>query len=646
MAAVEIVGPMDRFPVVVERIQAAGVLHLVETPLAEYGAADLLSKIHLTETQAREREICAQTVQIMDELAVETPAAARPGTARAAAARYAELGAWSLERLLARARALSARTRAFTRRERNLTDDITSLQGYERILSAFAPLVETRELPRGFELVGVVFERRNRLARDMLRREMIRLTAGRLAFLEQALDGGRTAVLLGFPRSHAARVRSFIASAGIGDLAFPRHLRDRPFEEAFAALQGELAELLEARRAVRGGLEGFLDGHAAEMAALRELARDTLSRYDALPKFARTRHAFVIQGWMPRGAAAGLAEALSRLSDGAVVLHTVPERVLGVPPVRLENPRPVSPFETLLSLMPLPRYRTIDPTAYLATFFPPIFGLMLADAGYGALVLAGAAILRAAAKGRALPRRLALIAASCGAFTVLFGFVFGELFGELGKSLGLRPLWQERFSLEAGRSAGTLLGYLALALAVGVLQVVFGLVVGVVNARRIGDTAMVVGNLARIAGIAVLFFFVGVLARVLPPIFTTFGVAASIALLSLMVMQTIRHPTHGILIPIEILSTVGNILSYARIMAIGLSSVVLSLLASMLAGMAGSVVLSVLIVLLVNALNLALGIVDPVIQGLRLQYVEFFSKFYLGGGRPFAPFRKMGGAAS
>jgi V/A-type H+/Na+-transporting ATPase subunit I len=88
----------------------------------------------------------------------------------------------------------------------------------------------------------------------------------------------------------------------------------------------------------------------------------------------------------------------------------------------------------------------------------------------------------------------------------------------------------------------------------------------------------------------------------------------------------------------------GNILSYARIMAIGLASVVLGLLAGMFSGMIANIVFGLLVVILIHALNLVLGIVDPTIQGLRLQYVEFFSKFYQSGGRRFSPLRKMGGA--
>ena len=652
MAAVEILGPVELFHESVELIQQAGALHIVETPLAEYGKAGLLEKMHLTDNQAEEREACAKTAGVLDEMVADIPASflrSPAGGSGFAVAEYERLGSFPLETLSGRAGTLAARVRSFTRRERNMTADIDSLAAFEAVLSSFAPLVETRELPRDFEMVGVVFERRNKLARDALNREVERITSGTYRFLEQPLDNGRLAVLIGFPRRSSERVRALVASAGIGTMVFPPHLRDKPFEEAWAALQEEMEGLQAERRRLREGMAVFFGERAAEMIALHHLFHDRLARYDALPKFARTRHAFIVQGWLPRARMESLAAGLSGLGKGPggvtspVVLREVRPKALGIPPVLLDNAQPVKSFEPMLSLLPLPRYGTMDPTIYLATFFPPIFGLMLADAGYGAIVLAAAAAMAIAGRTRKLLRSLALIAASCGFFTVVLGFVFGELFGELGKSFGLHPLWQERFSLEAGHSAPTLLGYLFIALAVGTLQILFGLVLGVINARRTRDRNLALGNLARIAGIAVLFFFVGRLAKVLPPIFTSFGIIALLVFLVLMVLQTIRHPSHGILLPLEILSTMGNILSYARIMAIGMASVVLSLLASMLGGMMGNVVLAVLVIVLVNALNLALGIIDPTIQGLRLHYVEFFSKFYLGGGKPFAPFKKLGG---
>ena len=573
MAAVEILGPVEVFHEAVEILQEAGALHIVETPLAEFGRTGLLEKIHLTENQAEEREACAKITELLDEMVADIPAAhvhAVSGPSSAAVRSYKQFEPLAMDALSARARSLAARARSFTRRDRNITADIDALTAYETVLEGFAPLVETRELPRDFELVGVVFERRNKLARDALNREVERITSGVYRFLEQPLEGGRLAVLIGFPRRNASKVRSFVTSAGIGNMAFPPHLRNRPFEEAYAALQEEKKGLETERRRLRAQMEIFFGDNAADMIGLHHVCHDHLQRYDALPKFARTRHAFIVQGWLPRDSMGKLETELVGLRKGTVdsmgtdvagspiILREIKPRTLGVPPVRLQNSQPVRSFEPLLSLLPLPRYGSMDPTMFLATFFPPIFGLMLADAGYGAILLGVAAVLFFAGRARSLLRSLSLIAGSCGFFTVAFGFVFGELFGELGKSLGLHPLWQERFSLAAGHAAPTLLGYLMIALAVGTVQILFGLVLGVVNARRAGDGNMALGNLARIAGIAVLFFFVGRLAQVLPPVFTSVAVVALLVFLVLMIMQTIRHPSHGILLPLEILSTVAT----------------------------------------------------------------------------------------
>ena len=139
-----------------------------------------------------------------------------------------------------------------------------------------------------------------------------------------------------------------------------------------------------------------------------------------------------------------------------------------------------------------------------------------------------------------------------------------------------------------------------------------------------------------------MFFVIGRLVDVLPPVFTSLGVVAWILFLVFMLWTCKHHPMHGMMLPLELLGTVGNILSYARIMAVGMASAVLALLANQFGSMIDNVVLAIIVVVLVHALNLVLGVVDPTIQGLRLHYVEFFSKFYLSGGRVYSPFKKMG----
>jgi len=409
-------------------------------------------------------------------------------------------------------------------------------------------------------------------------------------------------------------------------------------------MKDEMAALREKRRALDGQAAAFRTGKGPELAALLEICIDRRARYEALQAAATTKHGFIIWGWTPSKDFEALKDNLKTASGGMALVRAVRAGPGETAPVRLENHSAVRQFEPLLRLFPLPRYGSIDPTIYLATVFPSIFGLMLADLGYGLILALGSAIGFARFSKGSMGRTISFIAATCAFFTLVFGAVFGEFFGEFGKrAFGLSPLWRERFSFTGEDKTATLLGYMALTLSIGVAHVVLALVLGFINSRRVGDRGKAVDSLAKIAGIFLMLFAVGRLTSVLPPVFTTLGVAALVAFVALMLSQVLHNPAHVFLLPLETLGTIGNILSYVRIMAVGLVSVVLAFLANLFGEMIENVVLAAIVSLLVHALNLALGIIDPTIQGLRLHYVEFSPKFFLGGGSPYSPFRKTGG---
>ena len=143
-------------------------------------------------------------------------------------------------------------------------------------------------------------------------------------------------------------------------------------------------------------------------------------------------------------------------------------------------------------------------------------------------------------------------------------------------------------------------------------------------------------------GLISLFLIVGVVVKYLPQGFMTPAIAGMIV--GVVLLGSSLGWLGVILGPIEYIGLIGNLLSYLRIAAIGLASVYLAKVANDMAGMFGSLTVGIILAVLIHALNLVLGAFSPTIHSLRLHYVEFFRKFYEGGGRPYQPFKSALGS--
>lgn len=646
MNFVQIVGPRERFDQTVDVVHDAGVLQVEEVPLAEQSAEGLLQRVQLSSAQLRQKDLFFELFHILEDEALEHVPPAMIWQFKESATFVEQYNDYTQQDetvIAATVRALHAEVRSFRRRLRNIDHDLRVLTAYEEVVTALVPLIEQQDLPSDYTLLGVVFERKSVKARALLQEHLTRLTAGHAIMLQTSLTRGRIAAILAFDPEFLERVRDFVAEAGISEVRGPHYLRDKPFGQILKILPNDLKTLQKKRVDLCHRRDLFLESKGPQLVALRNVCSDAFNRLDALSKFARTSYTFILEGWMPSRAVDALRRSLAQTCGEAVSIRCIrPHGAAGSPPVRLNNPRPVRFFEPLLGLLPLPQYGSIDPTWYMAAFFPPIFGLMLGDVGYGLLLALGVAWLWHWGRTRKLVRSLVVVLGSCAFFSIFFGVVFGEYFGSAGRHLGLHPLWRERLDVGSVQIGETLLIYLGAAVVIGVVQVLCGIVLGIVNARRSHHPAEWLGHIARLCGLFGLFFVVGRLVNLLPPVFTSLGVVAWILFLVFMLWTCRHHVLHGAMLPLELLSTVGNILSYARIMAVGLASAVLALLANRFGHMIDSVIIAAIVVVLVHALNLVLGVVDPTIQGLRLQYVEFFSKFYLTGGRLYSPFKKVG----
>jgi V/A-type H+-transporting ATPase subunit I len=302
-------------------------------------------------------------------------------------------------------------------------------------------------------------------------------------------------------------------------------------------------------------------------------------------------------------------------------------------PVALVNPALARPFATLVSILAYPRYSGVDPTLLMALFLPLFFGMILGDIGYGAILLILCAFGLRRLRTPGTLRDLLHVLALGSLWGIVFGWLYGEAFGNLGEQWGLRPLWLERAAPEH------LAALLLFTIAVGAVHVTLGLLIGTWDAWRQRNRHHLLERGGMLVGLVGLFLLVAVLAQQLPR-----GVLTpAIAMFALgIVLLSASGGWLGILLgPIEFIGLVGNILSYLRIAAVGLASVYVALVANELAGSLGNVILGAMVAILIHALNIALGAFSPTIHSLRLHYVEFFRKFYEGGGQPFTPFHSQ-----
>ena len=457
-------------------------------------------------------------------------------------------------------------------------------------------------------------------------------------------------------------------------LAMETVLRQAGFEPAtLPVADGDLDGLLDESRRQQEKFIGELNQADAARQALgkqfalplaeMELTLETEHRLlEAAQNFARTERAVLLTGWVP---AADLGELQNRLrgtTEGHYFMEAGPaENFPDEPvPVLLRHPRWLGPFERLVTAYGLPHYRELEPTLFVAISYVLMFGAMFGDVGHGAILALGGLIAMGCAN-RAEVREAGWLFLFAGGSSLCFGFLYGSLFG--------LP-WFKQFALWHDPLEGDPMSLMRGAIAVGVGMISLGLVLNVINRCRRGDVS---GGLLGKFGVAgVVFYWGSLLLLTQSAAIQAHGVwmpAMIVVLVLPLAAWTLKEPVERLLrrchssrtrdsgeglMASVIESLVGafeavvgyfaNTISFVRLAAYAMSHAALLMAAFLVADDVKQIspaggLLGWLVIILGNLAALVLEGLVASVQALRLEYYEFFGKFFSGGGCPFEPFR-------
>ena len=388
--------------------------------------------------------------------------------------------------------------------------------------------------------------------------------------------------------------------------------------------------------------------------------------------FQTSSHAVVFAGWLPAEKQDLLQKAIAGASENRCYLEWTKagsEDMIGSEvPVRFRNPKALAPFQMLVSNFGIPKYGTIDPTLFVMPIYLAMFGLMFADVGQGLVLAILGALGVKALKGRSGKEgmlQLAWLIIWCGGSSMVFGSLFGSYFG-----YGLfRPLWFDFHGIVAGHGSanaaiGNVYDILRVTIYFGIAVIGLGLIFNWVNLIRtkqwltlVFDKGGLLGGWMYAGGIYTATFMVTHQYKGFPPDGTLFMLLGLPALLLLL-----KEPLHlwrhahdakekenipmlcmNILMEwivelLEIFSGyLSNTLSFMRVAGLGIAHVCLMMAFASMAGMTDSLVMKGVILILGNVLVIGLEGLSAGIQALRLNYYEFFTKFFHGTGRLYTP---------
>lgn len=401
---------------------------------------------------------------------------------------------------------------------------------------------------------------------------------------------------------------------------------DKKLEAALAALESERREIERRVERFGGNRETLLE--ASDRAAI------LLRREEAKSRLIETDKVFLLEGWLPADRCTALEKALEPFTCAVETREPAEDEYPQVP-VQLRNNKLTRPLNMVTEMYSLPAYGTLDPNPLMAPFFILFYGIMMADMGYGLLMMIASVIISKKYRPKGTSGELFSLLGLCGLSTFIVGALTGGFFGDFltqlvaivspGTVFALPKLFDPLDDLTM-----ILIGSMAL----GVVQIITGMAISLIEKckrKKFLD--------AFFEEITWWIVFLGIALAVLKKGTAVLYLGCALVLLGPIVQGKGWGKLTGVFGSIynHVTGYFGDILSYTRLMALMLAGSVIAQVFNMLAAMPGNVIAFLIISMLGNAMNFGLNLLGCYVHDLRLQCLEFFNKFYVDGGKPFRP---------
>lgn len=628
MERLEIVCLREMLPDVTAYLQEQGVVHLEEVPLAVEDAPEFLERVTLPEDQKDEANAMEDLHRAAKEVVPLLSVKPDWNAVNASAAELGKKSDYELERLVAlRAREL----RSLTRRKLNAQDNIELLTQFQKVIENVVPMLSGRKVAFGKEARAMVLKGDVDAALAKLDERRKSELGHESRLVHQKVARNQAVAVLTYPpelNDHAGKIllEEHIAPVDPPDSRIVGAGPDqvlRRIADVIESNRGQLANVTTA-------IANFSRQYGAEITALSLVLEDKLERFEIVDQFAQSNMVAVINGWIPANDADGLATRLGREFAGKVTITKLGIANVDVHqvPTLLKNKGIFKNYEVLLALFRPPTYGSFDPTVLVGIAFTLFYGFILGDILYGIVVILFAKWLGRKFGHIEMVRAASNVGVYMGISGIFFGVLFMEFAGDLPQRwFGLHPIWIHR-----SHDVMTLMLY---AILVGCVHVPLALAIGFWTNWKHHHTAHAIEKLALLIGLLSLGLIALNFLGVLPAAAFQYIGIAGLAVCFVMLLYALG--AMGLVMFLEVISLSGNVLSYCRLMALGLAAVIIADLANALGA---SNVLFVPLAAVIHAANIGLAIFSPTLHSLRLNYVEFLPKFFHPEGRSYKPFKK------